>query len=205
MDPQEQKPKRLDSDIIEAMRKVKKIDHRTDLDRFKKFPKEVKEAIEESQKKLKEEETEEKVPRKIQKKRDKQAKREAKKNLPPPMCRFLGDIECIYYKRKWPGMALALKERDKLGRVSDKSGFCSQMCIQHIIPKHIETNKYALGTVISKQLSQITYALNVLASQRQSPPQIAEKRQVTSPAVSLREVQETPEKINPKPDKNQED
>lgn len=176
--------------VLEGIEKTKRIKHRTDGGRkFKKKPKEVEEG-------LKEAEEEAKTPPKVVKKKKRQEERKEKKSI-PPFCRYIDGIECIYANVRWPGIAEELKGRDKLNRPEQKKNalhsFCKDTCLAKIMPMHQATNFFAVGATMTKQMSQIVAALNILARQKQPPPQIAERKHPLSPPTSLRKMADTPE------------
>jgi len=189
MAAQEQQAERQKK-VLEGIEKVMRIKHRTDGGRkFKKKPKEAEEG-------LKAAEAEKKLPPKAVKKRKRQEGKKTKKNI-PPFCRYIEGIDCIYTNLRWPGIAEELKSKDKLGRPMQKKNaihsFCKDTCLAKIMPMHQTTNFFHLGATLSKQISQIVGALNIIAGQQQPPPQITEKRHPLSPSTSLRKLAKTPE------------
>jgi hypothetical protein len=199
MVPQEDKrtPKEKMRDattLQEKIAAVTKIPHRTDGGRkLKNPPKEIKEALIEAEKK-------EKVPRKVTKKQIRKDERKKKKGTPPPNCRYVEGIECIFAGDKWLGQTIELKERDRLNRPR-KNVFCKQVCLSLVMAKHQTVSMFSIGVTLTKQMAQIVGALNVLAQQAQPAPQIAVKKHPNAPATSLREMREEPEINIEKPDK----
>lgn len=171
--------------VLEGLKKVTKIPQRSDGgSKFKKVPPEATAALKDAKKKKK-------LPRKVLKKRAKQEKKT--KPLPPPLCRYIEGIDCIYVGAKWIGIADELKKRDKLGRPKPESNFCKATCLPHVMGKHQVTSLFGMGVTVSKQFSQMIAALNVIAQRRQLAPKVAERKHPSAPATSLRTLSKTPE------------
>ena len=64
--------------------------------------------------------------------------------------------------------------------------------------KHQTVSLFSVGVTLTKQMAQVTAALNVLAGQVQPMPEIAERKHPNAPSTSLRKMRETPE-TKPKP------
>ena len=73
--------------------------------------------------------------------------------------------------------------------------------------KHQVTNFFGMGVTISKQLTQITAALNIIAQgkiQKNVIPPLGERKHPQAPATSLRTLASTPETKPKPPAKNDE-
>jgi len=179
--------------LQEKIAAVKKIKHRTDGGRkLKNLPKEVKDA-------LKKAEQEAKVPPKVTKKRKKQAKKKEEKELPPPLCRYVEGIVCIYAERRWKGSSKDFHERDRLDRPKSNV-FCKTVCLPLVMGKHQTVSLFSVGVTLTKQMSQIIAALNITAGAKQPMPEIGRKKHPSAPETSLRQMREDPDNITKKPE-----
>lgn len=192
MDPQEttaEKQALIQKKISEVAHNPNRTDGGS---KFKKLPPEAADALKKQKKAP--------IPRKVQKKRKKQE--DKNKPKPPPFCRYIEGIECIYAGVKWAGIADELKTRDKLDRPMQKKdairSFCKDTCLAHVMGKHQVTSMFGMGVTFSKQLAQIQGALNIIAGQNQPLPKVPERKHPSAPSTSLRTLASQPDKITKK-------